>query len=221
MIPGKGGEFMRDIPVFTTENGAASLILKQIPYKKEAYVRLLDSRAPEALLKECVDFCVAAGAQQVYGTGHDDLTRFPLHTVIVKMCRPLKGMPQTDGVLIPVEEKTFDFWRSIYNRRMNGVPGAATVTMSNKRAILDSKSAYFVYRSGNLLGIGKAAGGQIDAVASLVPGAGRDILLALCNALHGDTVSLEVARNNAPAVGLYERLGFAVTAEVCRWYTLR
>ena len=34
---------MKDFPVFTTENGVASLILKEIPYRGEAYIHLRDS----------------------------------------------------------------------------------------------------------------------------------------------------------------------------------
>ena len=43
---------MKDFPVFTTENGVASLVLKEIPYRREAYITLRDSRTPEALLEE-------------------------------------------------------------------------------------------------------------------------------------------------------------------------
>ena len=43
---------MKDIPVFTTENGAASLILREIPYRKRAHIRLQATREPEALLEE-------------------------------------------------------------------------------------------------------------------------------------------------------------------------
>ena len=31
---------MKDFPMFTTEYGIASLVLKEIPYKKEAYIML-------------------------------------------------------------------------------------------------------------------------------------------------------------------------------------
>ena len=53
---------MKDIPVFTTENGAASLILGEIPYRGQAYIRIQDSLEPESLLKECVSFCRMCGA---------------------------------------------------------------------------------------------------------------------------------------------------------------
>ena len=48
---------MKDLPLFTTEHGVASLVLKEIPYQKTAYIILRDSLEPEALLKECADFC--------------------------------------------------------------------------------------------------------------------------------------------------------------------
>ena len=51
---------MRNIPVFTTENGVGSLVLQEIPYTGNAYVRIHDSVMPEAFLRECVDFCTMA-----------------------------------------------------------------------------------------------------------------------------------------------------------------
>ena len=54
---------MRNIPVFTTEFGVGSLILREIPYRQEAYIRIQDTGQPEIFLKECVDFCKTAGAE--------------------------------------------------------------------------------------------------------------------------------------------------------------
>ncbi len=209
---------MRDIPVFTTENGVASLILKEIVYKKTAYIRLQDSVAPDKLLNECVDFCVAAGAQQVYATGHDCLADYPVHTALLRMCRTLEYLPRTDAALFPVQSKTFATWRKIYNERMSGVSGAATITAFDEKKILSDGGAYFVHRGDLLLGIGKVSEGKIDAIAAVEHGAGEAVLLALCSALGEDSVALEVAQNNMPAIRLYRRLGFVTTGEVCRWY---
>ena len=209
---------MRDIPVFTTENGVASLFLKEIPYKQTAYIRLQDSAEPAKLLQECVGFCVAAGAQNVYATGHDCLTDYPVHTAVLRMCRSLDDLPQTDAALFPVQSKAFETWRKIYNEKMSCISGAATVSAFDERKILNDGGAYFVHRAEQLLGIGMVSDGQIDAIASLVPGAGEDVLAALCSALAGETVSLEVAENNTAAIRLYQRLGFIITSEVCRWY---
>ena len=74
---------MKDIPVFTTENGAASLILGEIPYRGEAFVRIQDSLEPESLLKECVSFCRMCGAERVYASGHPCLEALPLHLSLI------------------------------------------------------------------------------------------------------------------------------------------
>ena len=52
---------MKDIPMFTTEYGAASLILRELPYRGIAYVRLQATEQPEKLLEECIGFCRAFG----------------------------------------------------------------------------------------------------------------------------------------------------------------
>ena len=52
---------MKDIPVFTTEFGVASLILKEIPYRREAYIRIQTTQQPQELLKECISFCRMCG----------------------------------------------------------------------------------------------------------------------------------------------------------------
>ena len=50
---------MRDIPVFTTQYGVASLVLREIPYRQEAYISIQSSLQPEQLLEECIGFCRA------------------------------------------------------------------------------------------------------------------------------------------------------------------
>ena len=45
---------MRDLPVFTTENGVGSLVFKEIPYSGTAYVTIHDSSFPTEFLMECV-----------------------------------------------------------------------------------------------------------------------------------------------------------------------
>ena len=68
---------MRDMPFFTTRLGVSSLTLSQIPYTKQAYIRIQDSREPEAFLQECLGFCKALGAEKVYATGHAVCEKYP------------------------------------------------------------------------------------------------------------------------------------------------
>ena len=47
---------MRDFPVFDTETGVSSLILKEVPYRKTAYIHIRDVEPGglDAHLRECV-----------------------------------------------------------------------------------------------------------------------------------------------------------------------
>lgn len=209
---------MKDIPVFTTEFGAASLVLRQVPYRGIAYIRLQATMEPERLLAECVDFCRAVGAERVYATGHSALERYPFHTAIWKMTRSLDGQMSTDAVLRPVEESTLESWRGIYNAGLANVPNSAWLTQNDGKEMLREGDGYFVYRGDTLLGIGKAAGERLDAVVAVQPGAGGDVVRALTGAMTGKQIVLEVASANVRAVRLYERLGFTTVEEVSRWY---
>ena len=62
---------MKDIPLFTTQYGIASLALQQIPHRSEAYVTIRQAEQPEELLRECVRFCRMCGAERVFAAGHD------------------------------------------------------------------------------------------------------------------------------------------------------
>lgn len=209
---------MQNIPMFTTENGVASLTLKEIPYTHKAYITIQDTSQPKAFLTECVDFCRAVGAEEFYATGHSFLEDYPLHTNIYEMKRSIAGLPETDSCLFPVQEKTMEKWREIYNRRMSAVSNAAFMSVTDARRHIREGSAYFVHKNGELLGIGIAKGGTVDSVISVVPGSGQAVLLALLSALTEDMVSLTVAGDNLRAIALYERLGFVKTREISRWY---
>ena len=209
---------MKDIPVFHTEHGVASLFLREIPYRKRAHIKLQDSQEPEKLLDECVAFCRACGAEWIDAAGHVYLEKYPLITSLVSMTRDRESLPQTDACLFPVTETTVRQWLDIYNERMADVPNAAFMDSADGRELLKSGDGYFVHRDGKLLGIGKASGDFIDAVISVVPGMGETVVLALASVLTGDTVRLMVASANTRAVRLYERMGFIAVKELSRWY---
>lgn len=209
---------MKNIPFFTTEFGVASLVLKEIPYRGEAYITIRDACDPEKLLEECCAFCRAAGAEKIYGSGHTYLEKYPLHTAIWKMTAARDTLADTDAALFPVTEQTLEQWRCLYNRRMEQVANASYMTAADAKEMLAHGDGYFIHKEGILLGIGKASGDRIDAVVSCVPGAGSDVVLALNHALSGEEICLDVASSNSPAVALYDRLGFIKTSEISRWY---
>ncbi|HIT33317.1 MAG TPA: GNAT family N-acetyltransferase [Candidatus Faecousia intestinigallinarum] len=212
---------MKDIPLFTTENGVGSLVLREIPHKKLAYVRIHSGgRIPE-FLQEAVDFCRAAGAERVYAAGSDMLQdRYTLHNRILRMSKALDDRETTDEALWPVQEKTLERWLAIYNEKMLPVSNAAWMTWEDGLAMLHRGDGYFVHQDGKLLGIGMASGEEIRAVVAAEPGKGRDVVKALLHALYGDRAVLEVSSDNLRAIRLYERLGFMVTEELSRWYQI-
>lgn len=209
---------MRDLPMFTTEFGVASLILKEIPYREEAYILIQSTQEPEKLLRECIDFCRACGAEKIYARGNEILERYPLHSIVYEM----RGTARVDEAktesLWPVTEETVSRWRELMNERMRGVDNAATLEKKGEREILDKGGAYFVHRNGQLLGGGWLAGQELLLVASLIPGAGERVCHTLFSLIPDEEVRLEVVSTNTRAIRLYERLGFLKTGECRKWY---
>ena len=209
---------MKDIPVFDTEYGVASLFLKEIPYRGRAHIKIQSSLEPEKLLAECVGFCRACGADWIDAAGDGYLEKYPKITTLIQMQRNRNGLPQSDACLFPVTESTLQQWLDIYNERMADVPNAAYMDGADGRELLKTGDGYFIHKDGNLLGIGKAAGDYIDTVISVVSGAGEVVVLALASLLTADTIRLMVADTNLRAVRLYERMGFLKVKELSSWY---
>ncbi len=211
---------MRDIPVFVTEFGAASLTLSQIPYTKTAYIRIQDTHEAEDFLRECVNFCKMAGAEMIYATGHSICEKFPFSTAVVSMQADKATIGSTDACIFPVTEKTLEQWRSIYNEKVVRIPNGAWMSMQDSEKMLQQGSGYFVHMDGTLLGIGKAEGNQIQWIASVHPRSGENILKALCHAITEETITLEVASTNEKAMNLYKKLGFIPTNILSDWYRI-
>ncbi len=211
---------MKDIPVFSTENGVATLILREVPFKKIAYVKIQDISDAKNFLEECISFCRAVGAETGYACGHGCVEAFPEHTAIWAMAAAREGLPLSDANLFPVTEKTLEHWRSIYNEKMEHVPNSVYMTPQEAQKMSDKGEGYFVHRGGQLLGIGMAGGDRISTVISLQPGAGEQVVCALAQMLPSEVITLEVASTNLKAVRLYERLGFCKTRELSRWYKI-
>lgn len=212
---------MQNIPVFTTDTGVSSLILKEIPYKKLAFVRIQDiqPRGLHAHLAECVQFCILAGAEKVLASGHERLSEYPLHSIIYRMCLPLTHEPP-EAALWPVTEETVSRWRELYNQAMADFDNHATLTAQQEKDILQSGGAYFVHQDGQALGLGWVQGNELAALVSLQPGMGETVARTLLSVIPDDTAVLEVVSDNTRALRLYQRMGFTVTGEAKRWYRI-
>ena len=149
---------MKDSPVFTTQYGAASLFLREIPYRSRAHIKLQSTQDPDKLLGECIEFCRACGAEWIDAAGHEYLANFPLITALVSMQCDRESIAETDACLFPVTEETVQKWLDIYNERMADVPNCAYMDSADGRELLKTGDGYFVHKDGVLLGIGKASG---------------------------------------------------------------
>ena len=211
---------MRDFPIFTTEYGVSSLVLKEIPYKKTAYIRIRDVQADyfEEHLKECVAFCRMCGAESIFAAGNEKLEAYPLFAAILEM----RGKAWVDrkelACLFPVTEETVARWRSIYNETVGRVDNSSTLESRDEKTIVESGGAYFVHDNGHLLGIGWLEGTKLLAVAAVEKGMGRRVMHTMMSLIEGESMDLEVVSTNERAIRLYGKLGFIKTAELRRWY---
>lgn len=211
---------MRDIPVFTTEYGVASLGLKEIPYRQEAYICIQSSCQPEELLAECVAFCRACGAEKIYARNHGFLEKYPVYTSVIKMQRIARVDKSKVENLWPVTEETVSRWRQFMNERLKNVDNAATLEKQDESIILSRGGAYFVHRNGELLGGGWLVDGELRLIATAVAGAGEYVLHTLMSLQPDQPIELEVSSTNTRAIRLYESMGFVQTEELRRWYKI-
>ena len=209
---------MKDFPVFTTEYGVASLVLREIPYRADAYVVIQSSETPEELLQECVSFCRICGAERVFARGHASLEKYPVHCTVLNMSGIAKVNEEQVRMLWPVTEETVGTWRAMLNDRLKGVDHAATLDRAAEREILASNGAYFVHEAQKVLGAGWICDGELRLIASAQQGAGHKVLHTLFSAVSDQELCLQVASTNEKAIALYERNGFIITGERYRWY---
>lgn len=211
---------MKNIPLFTTESGVASLIFDQIPFNHTAYIRIQSSAEPNQLLKECLDFSKAVGAESVYVTGMEDPDNSISVVSVIQMQRERGGLPKSALPTITVNKTNGELFRSIYNERMCDISHSSAMTQDNLNAIIAQKNGYFVYDDQELLGIGIADGAWIRTIIALKKGAGERILLAMNQKLNDRMVNVELVDTNIRAKRLYERMGFTVKKIISTWYKI-
>ena len=213
------GERMRDFPVFTTEYGVASLILKEVPYRQEAYIIIQSTEQPEELLKECVSFCRMVGAVKIYARGHEFVESYPVHCDILQMRGSVDVNEDNVENLWPVTEETIGSWRQYLNARLRSIDNAGTLEKNGENEILELGGAYFVHRDGKLLGAGWLVEEELKLIAA-EPGSGHKVFHTLLSVTHPEQLELQVASTNLRAIRFYEKMGMIKTAALRRWYRI-
>ena len=209
---------MRDFPMFTTEYGVASLVLKEVPYRQEAYIIIQSALEPEELLKECISFCRMVGAEKVFARGHACVDHNPLHCAVYEMRGSVDVNEEKVAHLWPVTQETVAQWRQLMNEKLRPVDNAGTLEARDEREILEQGGAYFVHSSGNLLGAGWLIGQELKLIAAVEPGTGERVFHTLLSVNQPEQIRLEVASTNDRAIRFYEKMGLVKTAEIRRWY---
>ena len=219
---------MKNIPVFLSTGGTASLILKEIPHRGIAYVLLRTVRDLSVLLEECAGFCRSCGAERVFVSReteplpllhamdmlllHGDKTKFPTVTSEVR----LEAIgPENDAI-----------FQRIYNICFQNVSNAATYESADIRRIYREAQLAFIAltEEGIPFGMGELHGNELAAIGILPEyrgqGRSRDLTLALLNHCPGPQVELTAASDNEAALALYDSLGFIVAKKLSAWYVL-
>ena len=165
------------------------------------------------------EFCRMCGAERILAQGHPELEGYKVHCSVLQMRLAVPAM-EPPAMVFPVTEATVRRWREIYNRRMEGVDNAATLTAFDEKRIVASGGACFVHDCGRLLGIGWMEENALLCLASVEPGTGERVLRTLLTLSDGGSVSLQVASTNTRAIRLYERLGFVTVGETEKWHQI-
>lgn len=210
---------MTDLPIYTAADGLATLILHEIPTKREGYILVRAVFGTlDGLLRECVRFCRGAGAERVYAGGAADFSGYPVFVSLIERSAEFPVLPQTHCTVEPVTQDTAERWAALYNERFASVPSAQSCGFAETRRLAQSGECYFVQENGRRVGLGRVRGQTLPALASLEAGAGEKTLLALVQHCGMHRVELVCALENARAMALYDRLGFSRGALRQSWY---
>ena len=202
---------MKDFPLFPCNNGIASLILCEIPTRREAYVLVRSVFGSlEGLLQECAAFCRGAGAEKVYAGGEQEFSHYPVYAHLVERSLDRKLLPGTRAVAKRTEDPR---WAEQYNERFRRVHGAKTYRTTPPDAL-------YVYDGETLIGLGQLIDGALAAVAAIEKGRGADCVAALAEYIPSEKIRLLCAEENLPATRLYDRLGFSRDRVKRIWYEL-
>lgn len=217
---------MRDIPMFTGQFGVASLIFREIPFSRCAYV-LVRSALPgrmEAFLDECRGFCRAAGAARSLASAESPLPLPHAYDVLELRCRRQTLQPPEPPVaLLPVMPEHAAEYRACYNELFRQVPNAAGCTAAGLEALLArGEQACLALVGAQVAGIAQWTDGVLRAVGVLPAfrGLGGPLVRTVCSRMTAAEVTLEVASTNGPALALYRRLGFGADRLCSSWYVL-
>ena len=216
---------MKNIPMFTSPYGIATLILREIPWSGSAYVlvRSVWNDQTAALLEECRGFCRAVGAKEIFAAyDTEELPAEPAYDMI-RMTRPKAGLPVGKMLeLEPLTRENSGAYLEIYNRCFAAVPSAASYDRTSLEPLYGEDLAWLANVNGEYAGVAEISKEGLEGIAVLPAyrGLGYDLALAALRMVPSPVLCLKVASTNVRAIALYERLGFTPERVEKRWFRL-
>ena len=218
---------MKDIPIFDTDTGVSTLVLKEIPYKQVAYVtvRSVQPDGLRAHLEECVRFCRMCGAERVYASdGKNDLPGEHAYDMIMLTVQRSNLPPVTNPVeLEQVTAANGEEYLSVYNECFRDLPGAASYGKKDLGRLIDHGSGFLTRKNGVCAGVAELENDELAGICVLPEfrGLGYDLALTALQRLEAPVVQLKTASTNEKALSLYRRLGFGNDTVISRWWLIR
>ena len=219
---------MNNIPVYISPGGTATLILREIPHKKTAYILLrtvMEHMLPQ-LIGDCVSVCREFGAEQCYLSAEDpSVTPSLPHAYDILLLRVQKDRlppPAFPMELVPMSPANEHIYQRIYNRCFWDVSHALTYDKDQLERIYREHQQAFLAMApdGTPCGMGELHGNELAAVGLLPEyrGRGKDLTLSLLMRCPGPEITVTVVSDNECALNLYDALGFTVTGKESAWY---
>ncbi len=217
---------MKNIPVFTSSYGIATLILREIPWNGTAYVliRSVWNDQKAALLEECKSFCRAVGTERIYASWElEELPAEPAWEMRI-MTRPKAGLPEPEQPLTlePLTKENSGDYLRIYNACFREVPCAASYDRTSLEPLYGEDLAWLAKVEGVYAGVAEISKAGLEGIAVLPEyrGLGYELALAVLPMVPSTELRLKVASTNRRAISLYERLGFVCAETEKRWWRL-
>lgn len=219
---------MQNIPVFMAQGGTATLILREIPYRRTAYIllRTLPPEGPDAMIAECAGFCRSCGAEACFvSPGSSDAVLTLPHAYDILMLQAEKAalpQPEHPFSLVPLSPDNDAIYQRIYNQCFQTVSHALTYDRAQIERIYRCGHRAFLALNpdGTPCGMGELHENELAAVGLLPDyrGGGRELTLSLLEHCTGPQIRLTVVSDNLPALRLYRRLGFTPAGVESSWY---
>lgn len=215
---------MKDIPVFTGAHGIATLVLKEIPWSGCGYVIVRSVWDDgEAFLQECLGFCRACGAKQVFASwGTEPLPAAHAYDMLQMETEKSALPPEAPVALTELTEENSEAFLDVYNRCFRAVPNAASYSKRDTARLLGEETAYLVFQGDVCAAVAEISKEGLEAVAVLpqYKGLGYALTRTVLEYVPSKTLRLKVASTNTRAIRLYERLGFQTGGSLSRWWKL-